>query len=624
MATRACGCASQNLSHELKRDFSCLAWLAAPLNSGVGPRALLPDWAPCSCVLMGVEFVGKAYYGCWDANRTNGRENDAWLRMMSPMTLQVGGHHAHHGAHPYREAYLRERRRAGTWTQRRAHRRPAGSGGRGRAQWAVRQAGSLPRRAPAAGQSTGQSRPGAAPAAGTGGAGPAAACDALDGRPSPAGGRVGVEQAPHVRTLLSPALMQCSPAPALLRPHCRRSCSCAASTTQRWMPAPPWTPCRGAWARGSAPTCWRCAACWRAGCCSTACRWGTWWTMASISECEGACGGPQHPAWCHKGGTHAAPCFTAEYKPACLPLSLARQPHPTLTPFPRRSLSPAVTSAPASAWRYRTAPPTCPPSAPSTPSPTPPSPSPPWPTTSAACPARSCWMACSSCWDWARMHSRRTLQSGWRWRPRTSPQAGPSRAQWAGEPMPLAAGHGRLLCPPLHICPRPPCCALLQRIWRPWTRPASWTPPTPRRWTCCTGCSATTWRQSTSGSSEHTGMQAADVMLRVGAVRSTALGTPGLHRRWCAEGNEGALHSWQLAPPVWTSERLSPSCCLPLPVLHNRMVCVFPEETRQFPHRLVATSWNLADNPCGRVVGFSGKLEGRRGLDAPELPHDDT
>ena len=22
------------------------------------------------------------------------------------MTLQVGGHHAHHGAHPYREAYL--------------------------------------------------------------------------------------------------------------------------------------------------------------------------------------------------------------------------------------------------------------------------------------------------------------------------------------------------------------------------------------------------------------------------------------------------------------------------------------------------------------------------------------
>ena len=25
---------------------------------------------------------------------------------MSPITLQVGGHHAHHGAHPYREAYL--------------------------------------------------------------------------------------------------------------------------------------------------------------------------------------------------------------------------------------------------------------------------------------------------------------------------------------------------------------------------------------------------------------------------------------------------------------------------------------------------------------------------------------
>ena len=24
------------------------------------------------------------------------------------MTLQVGGHHAHHGAHPYREAYLEQ------------------------------------------------------------------------------------------------------------------------------------------------------------------------------------------------------------------------------------------------------------------------------------------------------------------------------------------------------------------------------------------------------------------------------------------------------------------------------------------------------------------------------------
>lgn len=34
--------------------------------------------------------------------------------------------------------------------------------------------------------------------------------------------------------------------------------------------------------------------------------------------------------------------------------------------------------------------------------------------------------------------------------------------------------------------------------------------------------------------------------------------------------------------------------------------CVFPVETMQFPHRLVATGWHLADNPSQAVVGFSG------------------
>ena len=34
--------------------------------------------------------------------------------------------------------------------------------------------------------------------------------------------------------------------------------------------------------------------------------------------------------------------------------------------------------------------------------------------------------------------------------------------------------------------------------------------------------------------------------------------------------------------------------------------CVFPFETQQFPHRLTATPWHLADNAAGEVVGFSG------------------
>ena len=41
--------------------------------------------------------------------------------MMSPMTLQVGGHHAHHGAHPYREAYLRRDLRTQLKLTRRSH-----------------------------------------------------------------------------------------------------------------------------------------------------------------------------------------------------------------------------------------------------------------------------------------------------------------------------------------------------------------------------------------------------------------------------------------------------------------------------------------------------------------------
>lgn len=40
--------------------------------------------------------------------------------------------------------------------------------------------------------------------------------------------------------------------------------------------------------------------------------------------------------------------------------------------------------------------------------------------------------------------------------------------------------------------------------------------------------------------------------------------------------------------------------------------CVFPTETRQYPHRLVATSWDLADSPNGRVVGFSGTNDNHR------------
>ncbi len=40
--------------------------------------------------------------------------------------------------------------------------------------------------------------------------------------------------------------------------------------------------------------------------------------------------------------------------------------------------------------------------------------------------------------------------------------------------------------------------------------------------------------------------------------------------------------------------------------------CVFPEDTQQYPYRLVATSWNLVDTSTGRVVGFSGTNDNHR------------
>lgn len=40
--------------------------------------------------------------------------------------------------------------------------------------------------------------------------------------------------------------------------------------------------------------------------------------------------------------------------------------------------------------------------------------------------------------------------------------------------------------------------------------------------------------------------------------------------------------------------------------------CVLLKETGQYPKRLVATSWNLADNADGRVLGFSGTNDNHR------------
>jgi hypothetical protein len=40
--------------------------------------------------------------------------------------------------------------------------------------------------------------------------------------------------------------------------------------------------------------------------------------------------------------------------------------------------------------------------------------------------------------------------------------------------------------------------------------------------------------------------------------------------------------------------------------------CVLPVETGQYPQRLACSAWDLADNPSGRVVGFSGRNDNHR------------
>ena len=40
--------------------------------------------------------------------------------------------------------------------------------------------------------------------------------------------------------------------------------------------------------------------------------------------------------------------------------------------------------------------------------------------------------------------------------------------------------------------------------------------------------------------------------------------------------------------------------------------CVLPLETGQYPQRLACSAWDLADNPRGRVVGFSGTKDNHR------------
>ena len=42
--------------------------------------------------------------------------------------------------------------------------------------------------------------------------------------------------------------------------------------------------------------------------------------------------------------------------------------------------------------------------------------------------------------------------------------------------------------------------------------------------------------------------------------------------------------------------------------------CVFPTETSQYPKKLLANAWNLADNSCGLVSGFSGTDDNHRVL----------
>jgi hypothetical protein len=40
--------------------------------------------------------------------------------------------------------------------------------------------------------------------------------------------------------------------------------------------------------------------------------------------------------------------------------------------------------------------------------------------------------------------------------------------------------------------------------------------------------------------------------------------------------------------------------------------CVLPLETKQYPSRLVATAWHLAQNPTGKIAGFSGTKDNHR------------
>lgn len=40
--------------------------------------------------------------------------------------------------------------------------------------------------------------------------------------------------------------------------------------------------------------------------------------------------------------------------------------------------------------------------------------------------------------------------------------------------------------------------------------------------------------------------------------------------------------------------------------------CVLPLETRQYPSRLEATAWHLAQSPAGHIAGFSGTNDSHR------------
>ena len=70
--------------------------------------------------------------------------------------------------------------------------------------------------------------------------------------------------------------------------------------------------------------------------------------------------------------------------------------------------------------------------------------------------------------------------------------------------------------------------------------------------------------------------------------------------------------------------KLDPSNAIQLNLLyrcfsHNMLMidfflnyCVFPSDTKQFPKRMTANSWHVAENPRGTVVGFSGTNDNHR------------